>query len=130
MSMTIKEFERNKIRYFDSIRKEKPLPKYLGEGICNIGCCYCMFYDHHKCLIRTNLPLAEQKLQAWLDKHKIVTNRDKFKEVFGAEALDHTWSGVCSQICPKICPDCTSCEYSFWNKEYHEPNAGESEVKA
>ena len=63
----------------------------------------------------------------WLNAEDIVTNRDKFKEVFGAEALDHTWSGVCSQICPKICPDCTSCEYSFWNKEYHEPNAGEKE---
>ena len=127
--MTIEEFEKNKIRYFDSIRIQDPLPISLGRSLCNIGCKDCMFWNDRFCLIKGNLPLAEQKLQAWVEKHPLITNRDKAKEVFGIEINDASRRHDCAGItCPNTVHNCTECKYlNFWNEEYHEPSAGESE---
>lgn len=118
--MTIEEFEKNKIRYFDTVRRQAPSPKSLGKGACNIDCGKCIFYAH-VCLIKCNLTLAEQRLQVWMNEHPVITNRDKFTEIFGMDphklppCTAHNDGG-----CPLGLP-CKGCEYNFWDQEYHEP---------
>lgn len=70
---------------------------------------------------------AEKIIMDWAKEHPIVTNKDKFREVFGFKPSDYINCPMkngyeCLQH--RVCEDC---KYeNFWNQEYKEPN-GEPE---
>lgn len=56
-------------------------------------------------------------VEKWAEDHKIITNADKFKEVFG---IDKPLMGKLTSVCYK--PDGVDFMYEeWWNKEYVEP---------
>ena len=62
---------------------------------------------------------AEKIIMDWAKEHPVMTNADKFKEVFGIE-IGHEFE-KCDLF---TCSDdgCDKCEYyGFWNREYIEP---------
>lgn len=68
---------------------------------------------------------AEKIIMDWAKEHPIVTNKDKFREVFGFELGSIS---LCDEIpCPyeytnDDCHDCDNCQFrGFWEKEYKEP---------
>lgn len=81
-------------------------------GLCsdnnnyNVGCS-TFIYNYYE--------QAEEIIMKWAKEHPVMTNADKFKEVFG-----FTPDG---EYCPKECPEngCINCDYRyFWNQEYKE----------
>ena len=78
------------------------------------ACIFCI--EDIPCLLIANLPLAEQELQKWIDKHPVMTNREKAKEVFGIE-IRKTFSDCIGLDCPQN--GCDNCEYKdYWSQEY------------
>lgn len=124
--MTKEEFQRDLIRMFDSLRN-----KCKGEKNCRgINCRDCpfgikvcnadieMFHAHE----------AIEIVENWAKEHPIVTNADKFREVFGFDMTicwDNEFPCNECQFCD-IDGTCNSKE-KFWNAEYKEP--AESEDK-
>lgn len=92
--------------------KERMCDFHTEKGICE----YCDIYDKvgniprpRGCTnyILTHTQVAETIIMDWAKEHPIITNADKFKEVFGFEL------------------SCEECEYNFWNQEYKEPKEEE-----
>lgn len=100
--MTKEEYKKNLIRMFDSLRT-----KNKGEENCDgISCSNCPF-NRKVCntgkLIFYSFKAIEKAIEIvenWAKEHPIVTNADKFREVFGFEYDD-----VCDVN-------------RFWNAEY------------
>ena len=69
-------------------------------------------------------------VEKWGKEHPIVTNADKYREVFG---VSPTAIDVGNFVCPErvgfsgICKatnNCTSCKINFWTSEYKAPKEG------
>lgn len=126
--MTEQEYQRNLIRMWDSIRNEGK-----GEEDCSgIRCTDCPFYGKVCKKYATdadavfNAHEAIEIVENWAKEHPIVTNSDKFREVFGKEI--HKDSCVNPTI---TCGDCeyyNGCECDagnrFWDVEYKEQTVG------
>ena len=87
----------------DGCNKKCPLYAISGGGLCNT-----YLSNHPK--------EAEEIIMKWAKENPIITNADKFKEVFGFEPNEHTCpytiekcNGECSELCDK---------YNFWKEEY------------
>lgn len=56
-----------------------------------------------------------------------MTNREKFKEVFGADPIQDGWGGYCPppkmHKCNFATRECRQC-MGWWNKPYEEPKGG------
>lgn len=74
--------------------------------------------------IVTNPEYAEEIIMKWTEENPIMTNEDKFKEVFGFIPD----KGYCPHDCTLIGdPACDDCEYkNFWMNEYKEPDKEKS----
>lgn len=123
--MTKEEYKRNLIRMFDSIRDE-----YKGEENCaGVNCGYNCPFFMKVCgfgKVKFHVYEAIETVENWAKEHPVVTNADKFEEVFGVEAPMNR--------CIKNDEFCTDCEYyefgseptgckadeRFWNAEYKE----------
>lgn len=115
--MTREEFQRDLIRMFDSIRSD-----CKGESGCSgVDCNDCPM---HKIVCgRGQIRPFEtiEIVENWVKEHHIVTNAEKFKEVFGTEP---PINACVNNI------DCENCEYYgdvdcnvrdlFWDAEYKE----------
>lgn len=71
---------------------------------------------------------AEKIIMDWAKEHPIVTNKDKFKEVFGDAAASLIDLNECNIFdCRELVVSCDNCQFdNFWEKEYKEPK-GENE---
>lgn len=80
----------------------------------SIGCKLYMYIYPEK---------TEEKVMKWAAEHSIMTNAQKFKEVFGIEHLGGC-SGLPTQYCHKVdsIARCDLCEFDkFWKQEYKDP---------
>lgn len=68
---------------------------------------YCMVFPQE----------AEKLIMTWAKKHPLITNADKFKEVFGIEPSgNHCPQCFCNE------QECVTCSGNkFWSQEYKEP---------
>lgn len=117
--MTKEEYQRNLIRMFDSIRSN-----HKGEETCDgMDCCDCPFNeevcraDGIKGVLFHSYEAIEV-VENWAKENPIVTNADKFREVFGFEPLP-----IQSCVNSQKCENCEYyCDYDaincFWDKEY------------
>lgn len=118
--MTNKEYQQQLVRMWDSLRTE-----FKGESGCaGVDCNNCPF-NGKVCNLATNTIFNAYKsieiVERWTNEHPIVTNADKFREVFGMEKLPF-------YSCIYTNKNCEDCEYfigmgckpnsSFWNAEY------------
>lgn len=64
---------------------------------------------------------TEKIIMEWVKEQPVITNRDKFNEVFGVEF----GADLSKTKCPFICggrESCIGCPYDdFWDREYKEP---------
>ena len=68
---------------------------------------------------------AQEILLKWAEEHPIVTNRDKFREVFGLAEEEFNPTNGCSYI-KCLCRKCDECpRKNFWFNEYKEPEVRE-----
>lgn len=123
------EYKRNLVRLWDSLRGDDK-----GDESCTgIRCIDCPF-DGKTCNIGAPNFRAYEALEIvekWAKEHPIVTNAEKFKEVFGVDAPMNR--------CIKNDEFCADCEYyefgserggckadeRFWEAEYKEPAESE-----
>ena len=125
------EFQKELVRMWDSIRDDNSL--YKGYDNCKgVDCKECPVYSHCKSIkaVYDAFEMIET-VEKWGKEHPIITNRDKFREIFGFEISHNGYD--CLAI---PCPDefkaeaslCNSCPYNgFWNREYKEPQESEEE---
>lgn len=117
--MTKEEYEKNVIRMFDSIRTE-----HKGESGCSgVNCDDCPMYKVACNTTQIRLLEAEaiETVENWAKQHPIVTNADKFREVFGFDMTicwDNEFPCNECQFCDRN-GTCNSKE-KFWNAEYKE----------
>ena len=118
--MTKEEYQRNLVRMFDSLRTENK-----GEENCaGIDCSNCPF---NRKVCNTGKLLfyffeAIEIVENWAKQHPIVTNADKFHEMFGIEP-----PRIRSCINFEECENCkyydgSECDANnrFWDAEYNE----------
>lgn len=122
--MTKEEYKRNLIRMFDSIRDEFK----GGENCAGVGCGSCPFYEEVCSIgqVKFHVYEAINVVEKWVKEHPIVTNADKFREVFGTEPSKDS----CVHV-NKLCKECEcfndyrcNVRNRFWNAEY---NGGKEE---
>ena len=127
--MTKEEYQKELVRMFDSLRDDK----FKGETHCRgIECIYCPLY-HKACNAVDGgvygLFNALEIIEKWSREHQIVTNSDKFKEVFGFKP----YTKNCINGEEKVsCANC-QCFYDgecavqnrFWENEYKPTKEGE-----
>lgn len=125
--MTTEEYRENLIRMWDSVRNESK-----GEETCrDVNCRDCHFDEICNAVYGgaiINACKTIEIVEQWAEQHPIVTNADKFKEVFGFDMTicwDNEFPCNECQFCD-IDGTCNSKE-KFWNAEYKEP--AESEDK-
>ena len=106
--------------FVEVMKQKKRMCDTFGENCSRCGLslhnngidklCENFFKDHPKA--------AEEIIMNWAKENPIITNADKFKEVFG---LEHV--GGCNGIkweCDFICDMCNF--KNFWNEKYKEPS--------
>lgn len=118
--MTTEEYKENLIRMWDSLRT-----RYKGENCCaGVTCTDCPCHNGicDNGSIMSNAYEAIDLVENWVKEHPIVTNADKFKEVFGLDMAP-----IHSCVSSKSCENCEytydgACAVSklFWDAEYKE----------
>lgn len=117
--MTNEEYQKNLVRMYDSLRTERK-----GDKNCmGVSCNNCPF-NGKVCNAGERLFRAYDAIEIveqWAEQHPIVTNAEKFREVFGMEKLPF-------YSCIYTNADCRDCEHfigmgckangDFWNAEY------------
>lgn len=111
------EYQKNLRRMFDSLRTE-----HKGEDNCaGVKCAECPFKEVSCSLGASNFYLFEtmEIVENWSKEHPVMTNADKFRELFGVQPPINA--------CVNNNIDCENCGYysdgrcnvhSFWDKEY------------
>lgn len=116
--MTKEEYKRNIVRMYDSLRTE-----HIGDRSCRgINCEDCPF-DGKVCNIGEKNFHAHEAIEIveqWAEQHPIVTNADKFREMFGTEPSKHTCVNVNIQCedCKYFVGGCCAASTKFWDAEY------------
>lgn len=65
---------------------------------------------------------AEAIIMKWAKEHPVMTNADKFEEVFGFKFLLSSSNNCDVLKCPSLNQDCNKCiNKDFWSKEYKDP---------
>lgn len=121
--MTREEYKRNLLRMFDSLRTN-----CKGESACaGIRCADCPFYGKvcnatDTAMFMFHVHEAVEIVEQWVKEHPIVTNADKFYEMFGIDPPP-----IRSCINFKECEDCEyydgiecDADNRFWDAEYKE----------
>lgn len=121
--MEMTQYQKDLVRMWDSLRTD-----YKGSHNCcpilceqcplNKGACSGDGFTH----TIFNAEKAIEIVTQWAKEHPIVTNEDKFKEVWGKEPkVNGTY--ICppvrtSLLCSKNCGECRK---TFWGSEYKPP---------
>ena len=108
------EYKKTLIRMWDSVRDND----YKGKNDCSgVECNECpitsMCVDYMENI--NNAYNIIEFVEKWAKEHPIVTNGDKFKELFGFE-IEKTFNGCAGLPCPSHCDTCPN--KGFWDKEY------------
>lgn len=112
--MTREEYKENLIRMFDSLRT-----KYKGESACaGIRCADCPFYGKvcnatDTAMLMFHVHEAVEIVEQWAKENQVVTNADKFKEVFGFEP--NVFADNEKHI---LCNGYRTIDEKFWDAEY------------
>ena len=127
------EFEKTAIRMMDSLRVNNE-----GQFNCSsVYCDSCPLFKEEGCLGNkkiANLYEIIDVVEQWGKEHPIVTNADKFEEVFGTRPI--MINADDSYVCPErvgflvkcsVNGSCCDCKEKFWGAEYKAPT--KSEVK-
>lgn len=124
--LTREEYERTAIRMMDSVRKNKG---YIGELNCKgVQCEYCPMRDACRDSRIETVYSVIEIVEKWGKEHPIVTNADKFREVFGTSPIMINADG--NFVCPErvgfdcncnSASSCTACKKNFWTSEYKAP---------
>lgn len=115
-------------------KKLKRMCKSVKVGV---NCSKCEFYTikHGGACgyyVMNEPEKAEAIVRKWADEHPIVTNRMKYKEVFGSEPIKEiSGAYICPPVyayknCELVSISCAECK-KWWDEEYKEP---EKEVKS
>lgn len=121
--MTKEEYKENLIRMWDSVRKNECKGQITCLGVrcedCPLNWEVCQCSSHSVDVL--NVYKAIEAVENWAEQHPIVTNAEKFREVFGMEKLPF-------YSCIYTNADCRDCEHfigmgckangDFWNAEY------------
>ena len=120
------EFKRELVRMWDSIRDDNSPHK--GYDNCKgVDCKECPVYSHCKSVkaVYDAFEMIE-KVEQWSKEHPVITNRDKFREVFGVNLYQTKYD--CGGFDCPVTVKCEECEIKgFWNREYKEPKESEEE---
>jgi len=133
--LTKEEYQKTVVRMWDSLRDDK-------EGEPN-----CYGVDCEECPLRKKACVmaipegsystvfsvynAIEIVEQWGKEHPVMTNGDKFEEVFGKEPRDPSTREL---ICPRAFTDddmkrssrlCVGCAEKFWDAEYIPPKKEE-----
>lgn len=122
------EYEKTVIRMMDSVREFK---NHMGEFNCkDVTCGDCPIFE--SCSVKfSRIESAYsivENVEKWGKEHPIVTNADKYREVFGTSPIMINADG--SFVCPervgfdcncKAIDSCTTCKINFWTSEYKAP---------
>ncbi len=121
--LTKEEYKKTFIRMMDSLRTTN-LGSFDCRGVYDCNECPLASID---CDSAQNAFEIVETVEQWGKEHPIVTNADKFKEVFGTEPKDGISDWLCPSFALKCCPHngCDNCKKSFWEAEYKEPKKSE-----
>lgn len=108
------EYKKTLVRMWDSVREEYKGASGCDGVICNVCPATSMCGDYME-NVNNAYDLIEL-VEKWAKEHPIVTNGDKFKELFGKEILMSP-HGCVGLLCQSPCDTCPN--NGFWNKEYN-----------
>lgn len=123
------QYQRDVVRMWDSIRTLK-----RGSADCiGVSCRDCPLYNR-SCVSRGSIYRAEKSIEIvtqWAKEHPIVTNEQKYEEVFGVKPVNIE-AETESYVCPKFIgfgvgiscnaqSSCGECKEKFWRSEYKPP---------
>lgn len=110
--MTTEEYRENLIRMWDSVRNESK-----GEETCrDVNCRDCHFDEICNAVYGgaiINACKTIEIVEQWAEQHPIVTNAEKFKEVFGFEP--NVFADNEKHI---LCNGYRTIDEKFWDAEY------------
>lgn len=115
--MTKEEYQRDLIRMWDSLRSTT----YKGEKTCKGITCFNCPFNGELCNAGKQHPYEIiEVVENWAEQHPIVTNADKFREMFGTEPSKHTCVNVNIQCedCKYFVGGCCAASTKFWDAEY------------
>lgn len=109
--MTREEYEKTYVRMMDSVRTDE---FYQGHKNCEgVPCEECPIVNIcQKASLGFSAFAIMETVKKWGKEHPIITNADKFKEVFGFDPIGNVY---------------TADEVEFWKSEYVEPKKGEED---
>lgn len=121
------EYKKKLVRMWDSVRRYNS--PYKGDNKCNgVNCEKCPIYAHCCDAYQDDIRVYNafeiiDAVEKWSKEHPVITNRDKFKEIFGWEIPKSLRDCYAVQYCDCLeSNDCSECPYNgFWGKEYKEP---------
>ena len=117
--LTREEYEKTFVRMMDSVRE-------TGKGSHNchgVSCQSCPFSINCGNDDQSNAFKAAsfcEIVEQWGKDHPVVTNGDKFKEVFGATREQICFRPDSKDSCTEVGCNCLKCKYGV-NGEYHAP---------
>ena len=114
-------FKKEYIRMMDSIRTTD-LGSFDCKGVYNCNDCPLNSID---CDYARNAFDIIEIVEKWSKEHPIVTNADKFKEVFGIDPRTPEGTYICPAFTVTLdeCArrECDNCRKKYWESEYKEP---------
>ena len=123
--LTKEEYEKTLSRIIDSVRIKNGLST-TGSLDCtdiNLSNCKDTCPLHYLCtgFDRYYSPfLFIEEVEKWGKKHPVVTNREKWKEVFGSAKIPVCFKANREDPCDEHGCSCIRCKYGV-NGEYHAP---------
>lgn len=125
--MEMTQYQKDLVRMWDSLRTDEK-----GSNSCNISvkCPVCPLNG----VCGGNLLFGVEKIieivTQWAKEHPIVTNEQKYEEVFGVKPVNIE-AETESYACPKFigfgisiscnAQSCEKCKEDFWKSEYKSP---------
>lgn len=111
--------------FVEVMKQKKRMCDALSKTNCS-SCGLCSDNNNYNVgcstLILNYYEQAEEIIMKWAKEHPVMTNADKFKEVFGFDAELDICPMKCTESVSVILNVCNNCKFKyFWQQEYVEP---------